>query len=101
MLEQQECWNGEGEGHGEQVLYIQGEQVCLKMGTSPGSSQALLTRVCGMDLCKADPSPLSINTDTVLCCAVLPLVVRLHTCLPAEVGDTNPTQAPHFSVSYH
>lgn len=64
MLEQQECWNGEGEGHGEQVLYIQGEQVCPKMGTSPGSSQALLTRVCGMDLCKADPSPLSINTDT-------------------------------------
>lgn len=64
MLEQQECWNGDGEDHGEQVLYIQREQVCLRMGISPGSSQALLTRVCGVDLCQADPSPILVPTDT-------------------------------------
>lgn len=40
-----------------------GTQVCLKMGISAGSSQALLTRVCDVDLCQADPSLLPDNTD--------------------------------------
>lgn len=84
MLEQQECWNGDGEDHGEQVLYNQREQVCLKTGISAGSSQVLLTRVCDVDLCQADPSPSPDNTG---CAAFSGQAAQLS----AEAGEANPT----------
>lgn len=56
------------------------------MGISAGSSQALLTRVCDVDLCQADPSPSPDNTVTG--CAAFS---GQATQLSAEAGDTNPT----------
>lgn len=67
-------------------FYTTRGKVCLKMGISAGSSQALLTRVCDVDLCQADPSPSPDNTVTG--CAAFS---GQATQLSAEAGDTNPT----------